>query len=670
MFCQLETLRQCLPPSVRRTLDELPESLDETYERVLREIRRPNRDHARRLLQCLVVAIRPLNVEELAEVLAVDFDDAEGIPKLKPDWRWEDEEQALLTSCSSLITTVETADSQIVQFSHFSVKEYLTSERLATSNGAVSRYYIDLEPAHTILAQACLGVLLQPNYRDEENDVGEMSALAGYAAEHWATHAQFERVSSLIRKAMKYLFDLDKPYFAAWTQLYDIDTYPSEQPSSLYFFAVSRKSSATPLYYAALCGFEDLVEHLVVKYPQHVNTSGGHFVSPLVAALERRHFRIVELLHRDGAHVDVHGTNGTTALDSAARFGDLEVVQVLLDHKADVNARDNSGWTPILSLSYGHRHLNIPQLWPDVAQLLLKYGADVNARVNDGRTPLHVAAVQIVEIVRILLEHGANVDAVDNEGRTPLHSAAQYGRVEAVRVLLEHGANVDAVDNEARVPLHSAAREGQVEAFRVLLEHGANAGAVDNKGSTPLHLAWAVEKVRALLEHGANVDAVDNKGRTPLHLAWGVEIAYALLEHGAIVNAVDNEGSTPLHRAWAVEKVRALLEHGANVDAVDNKGKTRLHIAAEYWQIEVTSVLLEHGANVDVVNTEGKTPLHLARGAETIRALLEHGANVDAEDSEGRTPLQIAQVKGDNEVMKLLLEHGDKGGHIGARSLE
>ena len=101
MFCQLEALRHCLPPSVRRTLDELPESLDETYERVLKEIKKPNRDHARRLLLCLVAAIRPLDVKELAEVLAVDFDDAEGIPKLKPNWRWEDEEQALLSSCST-----------------------------------------------------------------------------------------------------------------------------------------------------------------------------------------------------------------------------------------------------------------------------------------------------------------------------------------------------------------------------------------------------------------------------------------------------------------------------------------------------------------------------------------------------------------------------------------
>jgi hypothetical protein len=106
IFCQLEVLRDCLPSSVRRTLRELPESLDETYERILKEIKKPNRDLARRVLQCLVVATRPLRVAELAEVLAVDFDDAEGIPRLKADWRWEDQEQALL-SISSLIAIVE-----------------------------------------------------------------------------------------------------------------------------------------------------------------------------------------------------------------------------------------------------------------------------------------------------------------------------------------------------------------------------------------------------------------------------------------------------------------------------------------------------------------------------------------------------------------------------------
>jgi hypothetical protein len=101
---------------------------------MLKEIKKPHRDHARRLLQCLVVAFRPLRIDELAEVLAVDFDDEEGVPKLNPDWRWEDQEQALLSSCSSLISIVNTYESRIVQFSHFSVKEFLLSPRLATSS--------------------------------------------------------------------------------------------------------------------------------------------------------------------------------------------------------------------------------------------------------------------------------------------------------------------------------------------------------------------------------------------------------------------------------------------------------------------------------------------------------------------------------------------------------
>ena len=448
-FCQLETLRHCLPPSVHRTLDELPESLDETYERVLREIKKPNRDHARRLLQCLVVAVRPLRVEELAEVLAVDFSDAEGIPKLKLNWRWEDQDQALFTSCSSLIVIVDTDDSRVVQFSHFSVKEYLTSTRLATSSGDVSGYYVDLEPAHTILAQACMSVLLQADDHAEQNDVEKRSPLAKYAAQYWVTHAQFRNVSSLLRKAMEYLFDSDKPYFTAWLQLHDIDFYPRMELSSVELCTVDRKSDATPLYYSALCGFPDLVEHLVITHPQNVNIRGGYFITPLTVALGRRHFRTAEVLHRNGADVDVCGWNGNTALHSAAFYGDLEMVRVLLSYKADVNARNDTGWSPIHAVSEGYQTAVIPntrQSSPDVARLLLEHGANVNARLSDssynpGRTPLHVTMdFNRVEVVRVLLEHGANVNAEDNEGRTPFQIASAKGYEEIKKLLSEHGA--------------------------------------------------------------------------------------------------------------------------------------------------------------------------------------------------------------------------------------
>ncbi|KAH9173421.1 hypothetical protein EDB89DRAFT_2095241, partial [Lactarius sanguifluus] len=169
VFCQLDALRHCFPPNLRQFLNELPETLDETYERILRSINKAQQDNAHRLLQCLTVAVRPLRVEELAELLAFDFQASSsgGIPKLKGDWRWDDQEEAVLSTCSSLIAVVPNYGSRVVQFSHFSVKEYLTSPRLAQSQGDVSRFHIDLDAAHTILAQACLGTLLR---LDEHTD--------------------------------------------------------------------------------------------------------------------------------------------------------------------------------------------------------------------------------------------------------------------------------------------------------------------------------------------------------------------------------------------------------------------------------------------------------------------------------------------------------------------
>src|SRR5882757_2291960 len=218
-FCQLEILLDCLPPSVQHTLEELPDSLDETYERILREIRKPNQRLAHRLMQCLVAAVRPLQVEELAEVLALNFD-AEGIPKLNSNWRWEDQEAAVMLACSSLVTIVKDGDLRIVQFSHFSVKEFLTADRLAEAIRDLSRYHIELEAAHTILAQACIGVLLRLDDHVDQDNIKEFP-LAQYAAEYWPMHAVFGSVSARIKDGMECLFDEDKPHFAAWLWVYD-----------------------------------------------------------------------------------------------------------------------------------------------------------------------------------------------------------------------------------------------------------------------------------------------------------------------------------------------------------------------------------------------------------------------------------------------------------------
>jgi hypothetical protein len=414
-------------------LDELPESLDETYERVLREIKKPNRDHARRLMQCLVVAIRPLRVEELAEILAVDFKDASGIPKLKPSWRWEDHEQAVLTSCSSLIVIVDTGLSRVVQFSHFSVKEFLTSERLATSSQDISHYHIIYEPAHTIMTQACLSTLLRLDNRIEDGGVEEAFPLARYAAEHWVGHAQFEDVASRI-KGMEDLFDPDRPYFATWCQLHDIDVRPSVTSVFSSFTPDWKSGERTPLYYAALCGFPSIVEQLIVKYPQHVNALGGYYMTPALAALAGRHFQLAQLLHRNGSSLEPRGKIGRFPLHSATCNGDLEMVQVLLGYGIDVNAQSNYGDTPLNDYVAIGRFDD-----PRVTRLLLDHGADPNIRSAYNISPLHGASLNgKIEMARLLLEHGANIGAQDWEGNTPLGVASGENRDEMRKLLLEY----------------------------------------------------------------------------------------------------------------------------------------------------------------------------------------------------------------------------------------
>jgi hypothetical protein len=100
------------------------------------------------------VAVRPLRVEELAEVLTFDFS-VGGTPKLNPGWGWEDQE-GVMSACSSLITIVKDGNPRIVQFSHFSVEEFSTVDQLAEPIRDALRYHIRLEAAHTILAQHAL----------------------------------------------------------------------------------------------------------------------------------------------------------------------------------------------------------------------------------------------------------------------------------------------------------------------------------------------------------------------------------------------------------------------------------------------------------------------------------------------------------------------------------
>ena len=395
-LCQLDMLRRCMPSSIRKALNELPTTLDETYERVLQEIPEEKRQHVYRLFQYLVVAIRPLRVEELAELFAIEFD-PDARPKSKEGWRPESLEDAVLSACSNLI---EKTGSNILQFTHFSIKEYLTSDRLLTSDiGSIRHYHIPLDTAHTILARACFTMLLPLDQNVDKTRL-ETFPLAFYAAQHWVDHVKYGDVASRFHGAIEELFNPSKPYLASWIWIHDVD---SNQVRKTIDTLEERPKwpEGIALYhsfrYAMLCGFNWLAKNLILTHAESVNAEFGN-----------------------------HGT----LLHAASYHGQVDLVH-----------------------------------------LLLEYNANVDARNNGNETPLHHAAR--AEVARLLLDHGALVDAQSGSHKTPLYQASELGHRDVVRVLLEHGADVRIRGEKDQTLFQVATSNGHVEAVRLLLEHGA-----------------------------------------------------------------------------------------------------------------------------------------------------------------------------------------------------
>jgi len=231
---------------------------------------------------------------------------------------------------------------------------------------------------------------------------------------------------------------------------------------------------------------------------------------------------IVKLLIARKANVNACDERGATPLHNAVRWGGSTTIsKLLLDAKADVNARDKNGATPLHEAGA-----------PAVVKLLLNAKADVNAKDNKGQTPLHRATGNI-DLVKLFLNAGADVNAKDGDGRTPLHKAVEFGEANVVQVLLEAGAEVNAKDKEGATPLHILATRIWYGAIS-RDEHHQNIRAI----------------AKLLLDAKADINAKDNKAATPLHktITWGSreDMAEILLTAGADVNAKDNNGKTPL----------------------------------------------------------------------------------------------------------------------------
>jgi hypothetical protein len=187
------------------------------------------------------------------------------------DLRPEDPAQIVLSMCSSLLAVVEEGNNySIVQFAHFSAQEYLMSARLTKEKETISRFHVSMTPAHNVVAQACLGLLIHLDETVTRDNLEDFP-LAYYAAQYWVDHVQIEGVSSEVQDGMKCLFDPSKRHLSFWVWIYDPGRRLNRWGRTR---RPSKTARATPLHYAAFYGLHDVAKFLIVEHPQDVNARG------------------------------------------------------------------------------------------------------------------------------------------------------------------------------------------------------------------------------------------------------------------------------------------------------------------------------------------------------------------------------------------------------------
>ena len=473
----------------------------------MEEIDEQNWDYAHRLFQCVAAVARPLRAEELAEFLAFDFN-AGPTPSFLADWRSEDPENEVLSICSTLLVVVKPRwGSPVIQFAHFSVKEYLMSARLAETKDTISRFHISMTPSHTIVAQACLGVLLHLDENITKDSLVDLP-LAMYAAKHWVDHACFEDVLSNVQDGMKRLFDPGKSHLSVWVWIYDPEPYERQSERSVR----PGEARATPLHYAAVCNMLDVATFLIDEHSQDVNALGfDREETPLHVSSRWGHVEISRVLLEHGADTEARDRDDYSPLEHGTTNGHVELVHALLEHGADANAQDEEDCTPLYWASEGGQLA--------VSQVLLDHDADVTAQCTNDWTPLHRAEEE--DVAQLLLDYGADANALDIKNRTPLHRISKLGYMGTAQVLLEHDADANARDANNATPLHLASGSDHVDVAQLLLQYGSDIHARDDEGRTPFMRATEKEHpemMRLLLEHGAedhrSIMTTDGQGIT------------------------------------------------------------------------------------------------------------------------------------------------------------
>ena len=454
---------------------------------------------------------------------------------------------------------------------------------------------------------------------------------------------------------------------------------------------------------AATCGSRIEVMRQLVDKGADVNAQGGEYGTALQTAAATCSFLgAARFLLDSGADVNAKGGKFGTALIAAAAcskigpmwqsgayemesdstegtyYSKIELIQLLLDRNADVNAQDAQYGTALhaaAAAAAGSDNM------AEIIQLLLDKGADVNAQGGKYGTALQAAVAGCnprLEVIQLLLDHGADVNAQSGEYGTALQATTiefnESLRVEAIQLFLDKGVDVNAQGGKYGTALQAAAYTNKLEVVQLLLDNGADANAQSGEYGTALQAAAAaydssVEVVQLLLDRGADINAQGGKFGTALQATAAVyKSEYVIFEPDKGVGAFNRRA----------EIIRLLLDKGADVNIQGGEYGTALRAAAYRGKVELIHLLLDKGADVNAQGGGGEygTALQAAAASsgesmlEVVRLLLDNGADVNAQSAGGRygTALHAAAHCSNVEVMRLLVEKG--ANVVGARGGE
>ncbi|CUS08890.1 unnamed protein product, partial [Tuber aestivum] len=319
VYCLLRVLQECITPEdVREALEELPEDLDSVYLRILDSIPKRQKEYIRRAMNWLAFSVEPLTLGQLAEAIVIKYD----VNKYGHDSKTLFEQSSLLSICPSLISFEDARagesspqEDRRLRLAHFSVKEYLVSDRAA--QGPSAYCHISDDKANLLMGHACLSRILRHSAPGTISGKRvEKKSFLYHSARYWFVYTRSieDPAPAPLSDAVVKVLELGKE----WLDIYNPDDLYSPDPEPY----------PPAIYYSSLLNLVTACEFLVNRKADtvNVNAQGGRYGNALQAAAIQGNESVVRFLLERGAEVNARGGYNGNALQAAAIRGNESVV--------------------------------------------------------------------------------------------------------------------------------------------------------------------------------------------------------------------------------------------------------------------------------------------------------------------------------------------------------